>query len=137
VVAGSFTRCTEDAVRRLRTLATLSNASIPGLDRARRRPPGPIGRFCGDGRPPVSSETYGRGLMSPCHGPDAHRGPGLAAIRRLMGGHTVVYRATGGRIGHRFPGSPPMLLLVLLDLRSLPRLDGATASAEALIKGPW
>jgi len=28
-----------------------------------------------------------------------------------MGGHTVVYRATGGRIGHRFPGSPPMLLL--------------------------
>lgn len=32
-------------------------------------------------------------------------------LRRLMGGHTVVYRATGGRIGHRFPGSPPMLLL--------------------------
>jgi F420H(2)-dependent quinone reductase len=32
-------------------------------------------------------------------------------LRRLMGGHTVVYRATGGRVGHKFPGSPPMLLL--------------------------
>jgi deazaflavin-dependent oxidoreductase (nitroreductase family) len=32
-------------------------------------------------------------------------------LRRLMGGHTAVYRATGGRIGHKFPGSPPMLLL--------------------------
>ena len=32
-------------------------------------------------------------------------------LRRLMGGHTVVYRASGGRIGHKFPGSPPMLLL--------------------------
>ncbi|MEA2390285.1 MAG: hypothetical protein QOK31_394 [Solirubrobacteraceae bacterium] len=32
-------------------------------------------------------------------------------LRRLMGGHTAVYRATRGRIGHRFPGAPPMLLL--------------------------
>lgn len=32
-------------------------------------------------------------------------------LLRLMGGHTAVYRATKGRIGHRFPGSPPMLLL--------------------------
>ncbi len=32
-------------------------------------------------------------------------------LRRLMGAHTVVYRATGGLVGHRFPGSPPMLLL--------------------------
>jgi len=32
-------------------------------------------------------------------------------LRRIMGGHTAVYRATGGRIGHQFPGSPPMLLL--------------------------
>jgi F420H(2)-dependent quinone reductase len=32
-------------------------------------------------------------------------------LRRLMGSHTAVYRATRGRIGHRFPGSPPMLLL--------------------------
>jgi F420H(2)-dependent quinone reductase len=32
-------------------------------------------------------------------------------LGRLMGGHTAIYRATRGRIGHRFPGSPPMLLL--------------------------
>ena len=28
-----------------------------------------------------------------------------------MGLHTVAYRATGGRIGHRFPGGPSTLLL--------------------------
>jgi deazaflavin-dependent oxidoreductase (nitroreductase family) len=32
-------------------------------------------------------------------------------LNRLMKGHTVVYRATGGLVGHRFPGAPPMLLL--------------------------
>ncbi len=32
-------------------------------------------------------------------------------LRRLMGLHTVAYRASGGRVGHRFPGAPPMLLL--------------------------
>jgi deazaflavin-dependent oxidoreductase (nitroreductase family) len=32
-------------------------------------------------------------------------------LRRLMTLHTVAYRATGGRIGHRVPGAPPMLLL--------------------------
>jgi deazaflavin-dependent oxidoreductase (nitroreductase family) len=32
-------------------------------------------------------------------------------LRRLMAGHTVVYRATHGLVGHRFPGAPPMLLL--------------------------
>jgi deazaflavin-dependent oxidoreductase (nitroreductase family) len=32
-------------------------------------------------------------------------------LRRLMGIHTQVYRLTGGVIGHRFPGTPPMLLL--------------------------
>ena len=32
-------------------------------------------------------------------------------LRRLMGGHTLVYRISGGLIGHRFPGTPPMLLL--------------------------
>jgi len=32
-------------------------------------------------------------------------------LRRLMGGHTAVYKASGGRFGHKFPGSPPMLLL--------------------------
>jgi deazaflavin-dependent oxidoreductase (nitroreductase family) len=28
-----------------------------------------------------------------------------------MQGHTALYRATDGRIGHRVPGAPPMLLL--------------------------
>ena len=32
-------------------------------------------------------------------------------LRRLGAGHTAVYRASGGLIGHRFPGTPPMLLL--------------------------
>jgi deazaflavin-dependent oxidoreductase (nitroreductase family) len=32
-------------------------------------------------------------------------------LRRLMGGHAAVYRATGGLIGHRIPGLAPSLLL--------------------------
>jgi deazaflavin-dependent oxidoreductase (nitroreductase family) len=32
-------------------------------------------------------------------------------LRRLMGGHTAVYRLSHGLIGHRVPGGPPMLLL--------------------------
>jgi F420H(2)-dependent quinone reductase len=32
-------------------------------------------------------------------------------LGRLMQGHTALYRASGGRIGHRVPGAPPMLLL--------------------------
>jgi deazaflavin-dependent oxidoreductase (nitroreductase family) len=32
-------------------------------------------------------------------------------LGRVMQGHTAVYRATGGRIGHRVPGAPAMLLL--------------------------
>lgn len=32
-------------------------------------------------------------------------------LRTLMGGHTAVYRATNGLIGHRTPGAPPALLL--------------------------
>src|ERR1022692_149758 len=32
-------------------------------------------------------------------------------LGRAMQGHTALYRATGGRIGHRFPRAPPMLLL--------------------------
>jgi F420H(2)-dependent quinone reductase len=39
-------------------------------------------------------------------------------LRRLMGGHTLAYRATGGLIGHRFPGSPPVLLLDHVGARS-------------------
>ena len=32
-------------------------------------------------------------------------------LRHLIGAHTHIYRLTNGIIGHRFPGSPPMLLL--------------------------
>jgi deazaflavin-dependent oxidoreductase (nitroreductase family) len=32
-------------------------------------------------------------------------------LRRLMGGHSALYRASHGLIGHRFPGMPPALLL--------------------------
>ena len=32
-------------------------------------------------------------------------------LRHAMGAHAAVYRATNGLVGHRFPGSPPMLLL--------------------------
>jgi F420H(2)-dependent quinone reductase len=32
-------------------------------------------------------------------------------LNRLMGGHVLIYRLTGGLIGHRVPGAPPMLLL--------------------------
>jgi deazaflavin-dependent oxidoreductase (nitroreductase family) len=32
-------------------------------------------------------------------------------LNRLIGGHVAVYRATGGLVGHRIPGSAPMLLL--------------------------
>jgi F420H(2)-dependent quinone reductase len=32
-------------------------------------------------------------------------------LSRLMQGHAVIYRATGGAIGHHIPGLPPMLLL--------------------------
>lgn len=32
-------------------------------------------------------------------------------LNRLMRGHAALYRATGGRVGHRLPGLPPMLLL--------------------------
>ncbi len=32
-------------------------------------------------------------------------------LRRAFKAHAVIYRASGGRIGHRLPGVPPMLLL--------------------------
>ena len=31
--------------------------------------------------------------------------------RHVMGLHAAVYKATGGRIGHSFPGAPSTLLL--------------------------
>ena len=39
-------------------------------------------------------------------------------LRRLMGGHTLLYRTTGGRIGHRIPGVGPMLLLEHVGAKS-------------------
>jgi F420H(2)-dependent quinone reductase len=32
-------------------------------------------------------------------------------VRHLVRGHVMIYRATGGRLGARVPGVPPMLLL--------------------------
>ena len=32
-------------------------------------------------------------------------------LRHVVGGHTAVYRATRGLVGHHVPGAPPMLLL--------------------------
>jgi deazaflavin-dependent oxidoreductase (nitroreductase family) len=42
-------------------------------------------------------------------------------LRRLMGGHAAVYRASNGLIGHRFPGSPPVLLLDHVGAKSATR----------------
>jgi F420H(2)-dependent quinone reductase len=39
-------------------------------------------------------------------------------LGRVMKGHAAVYRATRGLIGHRFPGSPPVLLLDHVGARS-------------------
>lgn len=39
-------------------------------------------------------------------------------LKRLFGVHTAIYRVTGGRIGHRVPGLPPMLLLEHVGAKS-------------------
>lgn len=39
-------------------------------------------------------------------------------LNRVMKGHVAVYRASGGRVGHRFPGAPPMLLLEHVGAKS-------------------
>ena len=39
-------------------------------------------------------------------------------LRRMMGAHTLIYRLSGGLIGHRLPGMPPMLLLEHVGARS-------------------
>jgi deazaflavin-dependent oxidoreductase (nitroreductase family) len=44
--------------------------------------------------------------------------PVWSLLNRAVRGHTVLYRATRGRIGHRVPGSPPMLLLDHVGARS-------------------
>jgi len=42
-------------------------------------------------------------------------------LSRFMKGHAIVYRATHGLVGHRFPGAPPMLLLDHVGARSAKR----------------
>ena len=37
---------------------------------------------------------------------------------RLRGAHEALYRASGGRVGHRVPGHPPMLMLYHVGARS-------------------
>jgi F420H(2)-dependent quinone reductase len=39
-------------------------------------------------------------------------------FNNLTQGHTLLYRATAGLIGHRFPGGPPMLLLDRVGAKS-------------------
>jgi F420H(2)-dependent quinone reductase len=39
-------------------------------------------------------------------------------LRRLMGYHATIYRASHGLVGHRFPGAPPVLLLDHVGARS-------------------
>jgi deazaflavin-dependent oxidoreductase (nitroreductase family) len=40
------------------------------------------------------------------------------AVRQLTRLHTLLYRASGGRVGHRFRDGPPMLLLDHVGARS-------------------
>jgi len=51
-------------------------------------------------------------------------------LRRLMGGHATVYRATNGLIGHRFPGSPPVLLVDHVGAKSGKRRTSPLVYAE-------
>jgi deazaflavin-dependent oxidoreductase (nitroreductase family) len=39
-------------------------------------------------------------------------------LRRLMGVHTAVYKLSGGHVGRKFPGTPPMLLLEHVGAKS-------------------
>ncbi len=39
-------------------------------------------------------------------------------LRRLMGAHARIYQLTNGRIGHRVPGAPPVLLLETVGAKS-------------------
>jgi F420H(2)-dependent quinone reductase len=50
-------------------------------------------------------------VTRPCIDPMALTDRAWPVLRRLTGAHTTIYRATGGLVGHRLPGAPPMLLL--------------------------
>lgn len=51
-------------------------------------------------------------------------------LRRMMGAHTLVYRASGGRIGRTIPGAPPMLLLDHVGAKSGKRRTSPLAYLE-------
>jgi F420H(2)-dependent quinone reductase len=51
-------------------------------------------------------------------------------LRRLTGVHTTLYRVTGGIVGHRVPGSPPMLLLDHVGAKSGTRRTSPLVYAE-------
>jgi deazaflavin-dependent oxidoreductase (nitroreductase family) len=51
-------------------------------------------------------------------------------LGRIMQGHAMVYRASHGLIGHRFPGSPPMLLLDHVGAKSATRRTSPLVYAE-------
>jgi len=40
------------------------------------------------------------------------------AMNRVFAGHTLLYRASRGHLGHHLPGAPPMLLLDHVGARS-------------------
>jgi deazaflavin-dependent oxidoreductase (nitroreductase family) len=42
-------------------------------------------------------------------------------LDRLMSGHAILYRASHGLVGHRFPGTPPVLLLDHVGAKSARR----------------
>jgi F420H(2)-dependent quinone reductase len=49
--------------------------------------------------------------LNSCIDPMALADRSWPVLKRLMQVHVLVYRLSGGRIGHRFLGSPPTLLL--------------------------
>ncbi|MGZ4277555.1 MAG: nitroreductase family deazaflavin-dependent oxidoreductase [Solirubrobacteraceae bacterium] len=51
-------------------------------------------------------------------------------LRELMASHARIYRATGGLVGHRFPGAPPILLLDHVGARSGTRRTSPLAYVE-------
>jgi deazaflavin-dependent oxidoreductase (nitroreductase family) len=51
-------------------------------------------------------------------------------LRRLMGCHARIYRATDGLIGHRIPGAPPILLLENVGAKSATRRTTPLAYIE-------
>ena len=51
-------------------------------------------------------------------------------LHRLMRAHVALYRATGGRIGHRFPGVPTMLILDHAGARTRRRRRSALVYLE-------